>query len=80
MPEPSSFLDEVIIDSSKTGSKCTMGVLLDSLPDDLRVQVEEAMATPAAAGTSIARVLTARGYPCRAGVVQRHRRGGCTCV
>lgn len=55
-----------------------MMTLLESLDDEDRGALEEALAGPTT-GEAIARVLQASGYHMAGATVQRHRRGNCMC-
>lgn len=74
-----SFLEEVRAASVIQGPTCTLALLMDDLPDDLREQVRAALDDPTINGEAIARALQNRGYKMRGSTVQRHRRKACAC-
>lgn len=74
-----SFLDEVRA-IKPNRARCGVALLLPTLPDDLRADVEAAIADASIYTTAIAAALAARGYEVpKAHTWQSHRRGKCSC-
>jgi len=61
------------------GPKCTMGALLDALPDREAQAVQAALDNPAWTAVALARLLTQEGHRMQDSTVRRHRRGDCLC-
>lgn len=75
-----SLLDTIIGENYRGPvAKCTMGVLLASMPKADRDDLENALANPDVQNTAIIRALRAHGYEVRPSAVPRHRKGECTC-
>jgi len=75
-----SFIDEVRAHTTRQGGVCSVSHALGNMDDDLRPQVEAAMADPALEGTAIARALKVKyGIDVPSAAIQRHRRGACAC-
>lgn len=62
---------------SRSGPRCTVCTLLDTLPKDDAAALAEYLANPVVHGSMIARALTAEGHHVNASTVVRHRRGDC---
>ena len=79
-----SLLEELIADSGRRGSECTVGKWLDSLPDGERADWDAAFANHNITASAILRALQRREIAIGLQPVSRHtrriRRGdGCTC-
>lgn len=61
------------------GTPCTISSIIESMDEDDAVALTKAFADPSIKGTTIAKVLKARGFAIADHTVQRHRRGGCSC-
>lgn len=73
------LLDEIKQAQPQIGGRCSVPVLLDSLPKDDRADVETALADATIPSTVIAKVLGNHGHRIGASSLQRHRRGVCLC-
>lgn len=62
----------------KKGPTCTMCILLASLDDQDRTDVQADLDNPGVGGTFIGRTLAAAGHPIGQHVLDRHRRGQCS--
>lgn len=52
---------------------------LAALSDDLRDEVEDALATPGVTAAGVSRALGKRDIDIKAGTLRRHARGDCSC-
>ena len=71
--------DALAMERMPKGPKCSVGQLLESLPDGEAVVLADALGDPLLTGTVIARALAAEGYNAKPATVLRHRRGDCLC-
>lgn len=74
-----SLLAEIEAASRPAGLPCGIRALLDTLPADDRADLEAALASASIYGSTIARVLTARGWKVSEQTIRRHRSGACRC-
>lgn len=70
-----SLLDEAKQASKTNKPTCTIA----ALDDDLREQVNAALAEPDVSATGLSRALAKRGLRVQAPTLRRHGRGDCTC-
>lgn len=61
------------------GTPCTINSIIESMDEDDAEALSKAFADPSIKGTTICKVLKARGFAVASHTVQRHRRGGCSC-
>jgi hypothetical protein len=62
------------------GPPCTVGLLMERLPEAERDALAEMLADPVWTGVDIAAEIVVRGYTrIQGGTVSRHRRGACGC-
>jgi len=73
--EPVSLYDEARAAMRVKGPPCKVALL----PDDVRDEVEAALADPSIHATALARVLKEHGHDCGHETLQRHRSGDCRC-
>ena len=74
-----SLLDDIEAETTGTGPRCTVALLLRGLTDDDRADLETALANPAIPASAIHRALHKRGHSIGDTTLQRHRRGTCRC-
>lgn len=78
----SAFGDALAATPTRRGATCTLGVLLETLPDDDREDLEAAVDDPRIPGTQISKALATLDLEIAAETVLRHRKrgaGGCKC-
>ena len=77
----SGFLDEVAAEVRHPGTKmCTVAVVLDDADPDVRDGLITTVRDPKRySAAAIERALKKRGVKLPQTVIQRHRRGDCTC-
>lgn len=64
----------------RKGPPCTVGVLLQALPETEADALADMLADSAWQGTQIARLVTREtGVTVQGGIISRHRRGDCAC-
>jgi len=64
----------------RKGPPCTVGLLLERLPESERVSLQQMLDDPMWRGTDIARSVVTPGYArIRGTTYSRHRRGECQC-
>ena len=74
------LLSEIRIQQRATSRlRCSMGVVLSQLDPQDREAVQQALADHSIFGSTIAKVLKARGYEVKSLAVNRHRRRTCAC-
>jgi hypothetical protein len=59
--------------------RCPMVPILSAFPAEERAELDEALADPSIEGSTLGKVLKARGYKISDEAVRRHRRGECAC-
>jgi transcription elongation factor GreA-like protein len=75
-----SLRDQIAAESTiKKGPTCSVKILLKDLPAEDAKALREAMADERVPGTAIERALFKEGHRLAAHVIQRHRRGMCSC-
>jgi hypothetical protein len=79
MGKPSVDLGEFIARSRPTRLQCSVGVLVSQLDDEQRERFTAAVGHPGITATAISSVLADWGHDLPARILQRHRRGDCTC-
>lgn len=77
--DPDNDLLAQIRQEQEAPMKCPVGRALEKLPDSDRRGLVAALADPQIFGTSIEKVLAARGFKIGRDGVQRHRRNVCSC-
>lgn len=78
-PKP-SLLEEMRAEARKPkGPPCSVATLLDSLDDDERLQLVEALSDRGITASVITSVLAAHGHRIGHQTVTRHRGGRCAC-
>ena len=70
-----SLLDEAKQASGAGRPKCTIA----GLDEDLRDEIDAALAAPGVSATGVSRALAGRGVSVGASTLRRHGRGECTC-
>lgn len=77
----SSILEAIATEQAAftKGPACTVGQLLDSLPDDERPAVAAALDDPSIPYTVLSRALGKAGHKIGAETIRRHRKGDCAC-
>lgn len=77
----SSILEAIAAEQAAftKGPTCSVGQLLDALPDDERDAVASALADPAHPYTVLSRALGKAGHKIGAETIRRHRKGDCAC-
>jgi len=63
----------------RKGLPCSVSVALEGLQGEDRKDFEEALADESIYGSTLSRVLKARGFVVPQESIQRHRRGVCAC-
>lgn len=76
-----NFEDAVVKQSVAPGTKCGVGKLLDSLPDEAAKSIRRVFENPSFATSSIYRAIKERApeEKIAEGTVARHRKGECRC-
>lgn len=75
-----SLLDSIKAENySGPSPGCTIGQLLESMPEADRKDLVVALADPTIQHTAIVRALKNRDYPVKPSAVPRHRKGECSC-
>ena len=67
------------VQQGRKGSHCSAGLVLDSLDEVYRAEVDAALADPAIYTSSIAELMSADGHEIGVQNLNRHRRGRCMC-
>lgn len=73
------FAADVAEERRAPGGRCSVPTVLASLPEDVRIDLEDALGDGAISGFAIARALSRRGVVLPGQTIQRHRRGDCRC-
>lgn len=60
-------------------AKCHAGELLNSLPDDIRAELQELLDDPTVTSSALGRLAQKKEWNCRESSFQRHRKGECLC-
>lgn len=60
-------------------TRCAVGKLLETLPDDVRAELEELLTDYSITSSSLGRLAIKKGWDCREQSFSRHRRGVCLC-
>jgi hypothetical protein len=63
----------------KKGPPCSIGIIIEQLPEDDAEALQQAFHDPYVTGRAITAALRAEGYSARDYNVNRHRRGLCLC-
>lgn len=81
MPDWSKFTDEVRASTPARGPRCSVGIMLDELPEEGRRAVEAALANRLLTHTGIRQALVKRLGKETPSVfsISNHRRRGCKC-
>jgi hypothetical protein len=75
-----SLRDQISAENNiRKGPACSVQLLLADLDEDDRQVLTEALADTKIAGTAIARALLKEGHRVGSHVLNRHRRGMCSC-
>lgn len=74
MVAPMTFADEVREETRPSGYECRLCVLLRSLDDKTRKEVQDVLADPAWTGEAISRAMKRRGWEIRGEGIRKHRR------
>ena len=74
-----SLLEDIREESAAKGPPCGLQPLMDSLSTADRTDLETALADQSIYGSTIAKVLRARGYSLADATLRRHRKGDCSC-
>lgn len=76
----SALLDEIkAVQSQHKPTTCTVALILQQVEESDLPALQQALDDPTIFGTSIAKVLKARGLDVGAQAIQRHRRKACHC-
>lgn len=74
------LLDEIASEPSRrSGKTCTVTLILESLNEKDRADLQQAIDDLLINGTNISRVLERRGINLPPSAIGRHRRGDCIC-
>lgn len=74
------LLDDIHAEAPSGPDRCSVAVLMDSLSDTDRKDLEKALADPGIPHTAITRALNKRGCNMHDKRLAAHRRGECACA
>ena len=77
--KPNLLADIVALNTPRKGPPCTMGIVLQELPEDDIKGLLQALDNPTIKSTAIRRALEGRGYKVNDNTIGRHRRKECLC-
>jgi len=67
-------------DSNARNMRCPVVKIMGGLDEEDREALAHHLGNESSEGATIARVMSANGYPVSGQAIQRHRRGACSCV
>ena len=73
------MFEEIKSEAVVKGPSCTVGIIIEQMPEEERADFLKALADPSIVGTIIARVVQRHGYDIKVEALRRHRKGECRC-
>ena len=73
------MFEEIKSESVVKGPSCTVGIIIEQMPEQERTDFLKALSDPSIVGTIIARVVQRHGYDIKVEALRRHRKGECRC-
>lgn len=79
MAKPAVDLSEFEAHRKQVGPECSIGLIIEKLTEQQRVNLDAALADRSITTSQIRRVMVEWGHPVSHSTVQRHRRKECLC-